>query len=130
MKPGDIILLGRSLGGAIAVQLAADDGARALVLQSTFASLREAAEAFYPQWAVRLLVSDQLNSAAKIGEYGGPLLLSHGDADRTIPYQQARQLFQRANEPKTFVRIPGGDHNDPQTEQYYRQLERFVGELP
>ncbi len=130
VEPSDIVLLGRSLGGGIAVQLAADDGARALVLESTFASLRQAVTAFYPAWAVNVLVADKLNSEARIGEYEGPLLMSHGDADRTIPYQQARHLFQQANEPKTFVRIAGGDHNDPQTAEYYRQFEKLIDNLP
>ena len=64
-----------------------------------------------------------------ISAYHGPLLQSHGDADRTIPFALGDELFKAANQPKTFVRIPGGDHNDPQTNDYYLALERFVSAL-
>ena len=71
----------------------------------------------------------QFNSLAKIGNYHGPLLQSHGTADRLIPYAMGRQLFEAANEPKQFIAIPGGDHNDPQTEEYYAALSAFLGKL-
>jgi len=121
----DIVLWGRSLGGAVAVDLAAD-GARALVLESTFSSLREAAGAHYPRPLVRLLVADRLNSAEKIRQYHGPLLQSHGDADRTVPYALGQRLFQAANEPKRFITIPRGDHNDPQNEGFFRAVEELL----
>jgi fermentation-respiration switch protein FrsA (DUF1100 family) len=40
-----------------------------------------------------------------------------------------RQLFEAANEPKQFVAIPGGDHNDPQTDEYYAALFALPGRL-
>ena len=61
--------------------------------------------------------------------YHGPLLQSHGTADRLIPNAMGRQLFAAANEPKQFVAIPGGDHNDPQTDAYYVALFEFLGRL-
>ena len=67
----------------------------------------------------------QFNSLAKISRYHGPLLQSHGTADRLIPFEMGRQLFAAANEPKRFVAIPGGDHNDPQTDEYYAALFEF-----
>ena len=62
----------------------------------------------------------QLNSAAKIANYHGPLLQSHGTADRLIPYAIGCRLFDAANQPKRFIPIPGGDHNDPQTGRILR----------
>jgi fermentation-respiration switch protein FrsA (DUF1100 family) len=130
MAPEAIVLLGRSLGGAVAVALASEEGARGLVLESTFSSLHDVAASHYPELLVNLLVAERLDSVSKIAKYRGPLLQSHGDADRTISFKLGRKLFEAANEPKTFVVIPGGDHNDSQTEDYYRQLERFVAGLP
>jgi len=124
----DIVLWGRSLGGAVAIDLATD-GARALVLESTFSSLREAAAAHYPRPLVGLLVADRLNSAEKIKEYRGPLLQSHGDADRTVPYALGQRLFQAAHEPKRFITIPKGDHNDPQNEAFFRAVEELLAGL-
>ena len=123
-----IVLMGRSLGGAVAVDLAAD-GARGLVLESTFTSMPEVGHATLPWLPVRTVMQTQFNSLAKIGSYHGPLLQSHGTADRLIPYAMGRQLFAAANEPKQFVAIPGGDHNDPQTDAYYAALFEFLGRL-
>jgi fermentation-respiration switch protein FrsA (DUF1100 family) len=122
--------MGRSLGGAVAVQLAADGGARALVLESTFSSLKEVAVSHYPKLLVNLLVADRLDSRAAISQYHGPVFFSHGNADQTIPIGLGRELFDAANEPKTFLEIAGSDHNDPQSERYYDQLESFLAALP
>jgi hypothetical protein len=123
-----VVLMGRSLGGAVAVDLAAD-GARGLVLESTFTSMPEVGHVALPWLPVRTLMRTQFNSLAKIRSYRGPLLQSHGTADRLIPFAMGRQLFAAANEPKQFIAIPGGDHNDPQTEEYYAALREFLGRL-
>jgi uncharacterized protein len=120
-----IVLMGRSLGGGVAVDLAANDGARALVLESTFTSLPDVAQTMFPLLPARLLMQTRLNSIKKIADYHGPLLESHGTADRLIPYAIGCRLFDAANQPKQFVPIPGGDHNDPQSEEYYRALAAF-----
>jgi len=75
-------------------------------------------------------MSLRLNSLSKIRQYHGPLLQSHGDADRVIPYELGVQLFDAALGQKQFVTIPNGDHNDPQTEQYRVALDEFLATLP
>ncbi|MCE5269647.1 MAG: alpha/beta hydrolase [Planctomycetaceae bacterium] len=125
----NIVLMGRSLGGAVAVDLAANDGARGLVLESTFTSLPDVAKTMFPLLPVRALMQTRLNSVAKIANYHGPLLQSHGTADRLIPYQIGCRLFDAANQPKRFVPIPGGDHNDPQTPEYYEAIVAFLDGL-
>jgi fermentation-respiration switch protein FrsA (DUF1100 family) len=125
-----IVLIGESLGGAIAVDLAASDGARGLVLESTFSSLRDVAKANFPEFLVSVLVADRLNSAGHIGEYHGPLLQFHGDSDTVVPLQSGRQLFDAANEPKSFTLMPKHDHNDPLSTAFYEAVDRFLRELP
>ena len=125
----NIVLMGRSLGGAVAVDLAARDGARALVLESTFTSMPDVAKTMFPLLPVDLLMQTKLDSADKIFFYHGPLLHSHGTADRLIPYKVGCRLFDAANQPKQFVPIPGGDHNDPQNEEYYQVLAMFLNRL-
>ena len=126
----DIVLLGRSLGGGVAVDLAARDGARGLILENTFSSLPDLAAEHFPILPVRLLAPMRLDSLAKIRAYHGPLLQTHGDADRTIPFHLAEKLFAAANPPKRFVRAPGGDHNDFPTREYCRALDAFLSSLP
>ena len=70
----DVVLMGESLGGAVAVDLAARDGARALVLESTFSSLPDVAAYHYPWLPVRWVMRTRFDSAGKIGDYHGPLL--------------------------------------------------------
>jgi fermentation-respiration switch protein FrsA (DUF1100 family) len=127
MPEGQIVLVGHSLGGGVAVDLAAKDGARGLILESTFTSLPDAAESHVP---VRELMSMQFDSLAKIPSYRGPLLQMHGDADRVVPFALGRKLFAAANEPKKFVAIAGGDHSDPPPLEYEQALDRFLDSLP
>ena len=124
-----IVLMGESIGGAVAVDLAAD-GARGLIVQSSFASLPEVA-AYHMPWIipVRLLMRTRLDSAARIRDYHGPLLQSHGDCDTVVPLASARRLFAAANEPKKFLLLPGADHNDPHSTEYYGEVRQFLESL-
>ena len=124
-----IVLMGRSLGGAVAVQLASDVAPRGLILESTFASLRGMAELHYPLLS-KLVPVDKFDSSTALARYSGPLLQSHGDKDRTIPIDSGRALFLVAKGRKEFYEVTGGDHNDPQPAEYYDKLIRFVAELP
>jgi fermentation-respiration switch protein FrsA (DUF1100 family) len=126
----DIVLIGESLGGAVAVDLAAEDGARGLVLENTFSSLRDVGSAHYPQVLVSVLVADKLNSAGKIGRYRGPLLQVHGTADSVVPLHSAKKLHAAANEPKKLLQLPGHDHNSQLPTPYYEALAKFIAELP
>lgn len=126
IEPGEVVLMGRSIGGGVAVDLAARDGARALILESTFTSLPDVAAHHYSWLPVRGLMRTRFDSLSKIADYHGPLLQSHGDADTIVPYPLGRQLFEAANDPKQFITIPGGDHNDSQPEAYYETLSAFL----
>jgi fermentation-respiration switch protein FrsA (DUF1100 family) len=125
----DIVLYGRSLGGGVAVDLAAKDSARALILESTFTSLPAVANDALPLWP-GVIMLNRYNSLAKIGDYHGPLLMSHGDADEVIPIAQGERLFAAANEPKRFVRIAEADHNWSPPKYYVEQLDQFFLSLP
>jgi uncharacterized protein len=125
----DIVLMGDSLGGGVAVDLAAADGARGLVLQNTFSSLPDVAAHYFPWLPVRWLMRTRLDSINKIAQYHGPLLQSHGDADTTVPYPLACRLFEAANEPKQLITLPGRDHNDYLPPAFYETLKKFLAEL-
>lgn len=125
-----IVLMGESIGGAVAVDLAVD-GARALILENTFASLPEVAASHFPWWLpVRWLMHTKLDSASKIGRYHGPLMQSHAANDSIVPIRSGRRLFLAANEPKRFTVIPATDHNDPHSASYYDSLKAFLDSAP
>ncbi len=127
-KETDLVLMGQSLGGAVAVHLAAEIQPRGLILESTFFSFRDVAD-HHAKWASWLVPRKKLNSAAQIGKYRGPLLQCHGDADRVVPFASGKKLFAAANEPKTFIAMPGGDHNTVLTKTYRWKLDDFFQEL-
>ncbi|MBM4092823.1 MAG: alpha/beta hydrolase [Planctomycetes bacterium] len=126
-----VVLWGRSIGGAVAVQLAVRNGARGLVLERTFANLPDVAARHYPWLPVKRLMRNRFDSLAVIGAYRGPLLQSHGTADEIVPHASGRALFARsASHTKKFVDLTDVSHNGPNTEEYYNELQRFIGDLP
>ena len=123
----DIVLTGHSLGGGVVVNLAAQDGARGLVLVNTFTSLTDAEASHVP---LRPLLQLHLDSLATISKYKGPLLQTHGDADTVIPFEFGQKLFSAANEPKQFIPVPGGGHNDLLSPVFITALDHFLDALP
>jgi uncharacterized protein len=124
-----IVMMGESLGGGVAVDLASKDGARGLILESTFTSLPDVAQQHVPYLPAKFLMRNRLNSIAKIRDYHGPLLIAHGDADQLIPIEHAKRLLDAAPGPKQLVVIPGADHNWQPTPDYRSQLDRFFAGL-
>jgi fermentation-respiration switch protein FrsA (DUF1100 family) len=104
------VLQGESLGTGIAVEMAAKGRGRALILESPYTSLVYAAAWHYPFVPVRWLMHDRFDSISKISKVKIPLLIIMGEADRTIPVTQGKQLFAAANDPKQAVWIAGADH--------------------
>ena len=128
IKESELILMGRSLGGAMVIQIAQTTNPKALIVESTFSSLKDIAKYHYPKLAW-LVPANKLDSKSALKKYQGPLLISHGAADRVIPFSQGRELHEVANQPKSIVKIAGGGHNSRLPESYYQRLSQFVDEL-
>jgi fermentation-respiration switch protein FrsA (DUF1100 family) len=126
LQSRDIILLGRSLGSGVAIDLAAKSGAKGLILISPFVSLSAAVQDHYPFLFSRILMQNQFDSIHNIPLYHGPLLIIHGDADDIIPLQQGEALFHAANSPKWFVVVPGGKHYDSISDSVYKAMFEFI----
>jgi uncharacterized protein len=90
--------------------LAATCKAAALALDSPFSSAADAAAAHYPIFPVRWFMLDQFRSDIVIRDVHIPVLIVHGDGDSVIPISLAQRLFERANEPKSFITVAGGGH--------------------
>jgi len=127
VDPRQILLMGRSLGGAVAVDLADRHHSRTLILESTFPSMPEVAARLHWWAPVKLLMRTRLNSAEKISRFQGSLLQSHGTNDELIPIELGRQLFDAApTSNKQFLTFEGLGHNDYPPDEYYLQLREFV----
>jgi hypothetical protein len=109
--PERVIVMGRSLGGAVAVELLSRERAAGLVLVSTLRSARAMARSM-GLGLLAPLVGRRLDSESRIPTLGVPLLVFHGEDDEIVPVEQGQTLYDRAAGPKALHRIPGARHND------------------
>jgi len=107
---GRIVLLGRSLGAAIATWLAAQCSPGALIVESTFTSLPDLAAAIHPLLPVRLLSRYQYPVLENLGQVHCPVLVVHSREDEVIPFAHGKRLFEAANPPKEFLVIEGNHY--------------------
>ena len=121
-----IVLLGESLGGGTAVELATGHDHRALVLVFTFTSLPAVAKVHYPWLPTHTLMRTRFDNLSKIGRCRRPVFVAHGTADEVVPFAHGEALFAAANEPKEFLRLDGFTHNILLGEPFYAGLKRFL----
>ncbi|MCP3405308.1 alpha/beta hydrolase [Bradyrhizobium sp. CCGB01] len=110
--PQRIVAWGFSLGTGVAVAIASGHPVGKLILEAPYTSIADVAAAHFWFAPVRLLIRDPFHSDERIARVTAPLLIVHGARDQTIPIAFGEQLFALAHEPKQFVRIPGGGHDD------------------
>lgn len=108
----DFLFFGRSLGAAVAVELALKNPPRALILESPMTSVRDMAKNLFPFLPVGFMISTEYDSLSKIGKIHVPVFVLHGDRDEVVPFEQGKRLFEAANSPKQFYTIPGAGHNN------------------
>ncbi|MEF2231413.1 MAG: alpha/beta hydrolase, partial [Pseudodesulfovibrio sp.] len=132
----DVVLFGRSLGGAVAAGLAGELAAEgvapgALILESTFTSAADMGARLYPWLPVRRLMRNRYDSAAALADVRVPALFAHSPDDETVPCALGRALHDGYGGPKTFLALRGG-HNRGYLEMgrdYPAGLARFLGGL-
>ena len=121
----EVVVWGRSMGGAVAVQLASEEAPRGLILECTFDSFKTVAKHHAPRWAF-LVPEDRLASVKRIPAVQCPLFQVHGTADRVVPFTCGQTLYEAANEPKFFYTLRGSDHNTPSPGKLYDQIDKFL----
>jgi uncharacterized protein len=124
-----IILFGRSLGAAVATEMAIRVRSQGLILESPFISVPEMAGVLFPYLPIGQLLKTQYDVREKIKNIGVPLLVLHGDRDEIVPFEQGKAVFAAAPEPKKFFAIAGAAHNDTYLtggEAYYREIKQFI----
>ena len=107
-----LVLFGRSLGAAVAVEMAARVQSLALILETPFASIRQLARDKLPFLPIGPLLKTRYDVAKKIRQISSPLLVLHGDCDEVVPLSHGKLVFDAAPQPKRFYTIAGARHND------------------
>jgi len=133
-RSDQIIYFGRSLGAAVATQLALEEPPAGLVLESPFTSIAAMGRKHNP--ILYLLFGGMLQSSydalSKIDQISAPLLLLHGTRDTIVPPEMGEQIFARAGEPKTLHLIQGAGHNDTLEhgqKEYWQAWNTFIESL-
>ncbi|MCK4373244.1 MAG: alpha/beta hydrolase [candidate division Zixibacteria bacterium] len=111
VRSDQIVLFGRSLGGAVAIELASRVDCAGLIVESSFTSAKEMGRLMFPYFPIGLLLRYEFNSIQKIGQINCPLLVTHSPSDDLVPFAMGRRLYDRAVDPKRFVELKGG-HNE------------------
>lgn len=124
-----LILFGESLGAAIAAQMAIERPAAALILEAPFASITRSARLRYPFLVFDALVSDKFDTLSKIDRIEKPLLVIHGELDRTTPAMFGRMLFDAAREPKQALFPAEAGHNDLMQHGMPERVLTFIDEV-
>jgi fermentation-respiration switch protein FrsA (DUF1100 family) len=131
IQPEDIILLGHSLGGVVAIDLASRRPCGGLVVESSLTTAREMVRRVLGIPLPGYKPRTRFDSLSKIAQVRAPVLIAHGAKDEVIPFSMGRRLFENANQPKDFYAVEGAGHNDfleVAGEAYLERLRTFIAE--
>lgn len=129
VEPKRIVFFGRSLGAAVAAEMATRHECLALILETPFASIREMARVTFPFLPIGPFLRTRYDTVEKVKKIKAPLLVLHGDRDDIVPFAQGKKVFDAALEPKEFYTIPGARHNDTYIvggDAYFTVLKDFI----
>jgi len=127
----EIVIYGRSLGSAVAVNLAQNRKFAGIILVSPLSSGKAVARVRGLSWLTPF-IGDPFNSLEKIEKIQSRLLVIHGDKDRIIPIEMGNRLCQQAKVENNLVIIPGAGHNDIITtdpELFFNTISSFLDEV-
>jgi fermentation-respiration switch protein FrsA (DUF1100 family) len=118
-----IVFFGRSLGGGAVCALAEKRASAALMLMSTFMSVKSLTTRYL---APQFLVRDPFDNLSVVREYPGPILIIHGRHDEVIPFSHGMKLHQAAKNSRMIVYEAG--HNDcpPDWSVFWKDVEIFL----
>jgi fermentation-respiration switch protein FrsA (DUF1100 family) len=135
-SPENIILLGRSLGSAVAIKLASLYDVRSLVVEAPFTSIGALAKhnhPYLPEVLLNRILKARYDSRVNMKSLQVPLMVIHGGRDSVVPITMGRALYESADVPKYFYSVDGADHNDTYIVagvDYFEQIKYFIERFP
>jgi len=130
IAPERILVFGRSLGAAVAVEIALHRKVGALILESAFTSSREMAKTMFLFRPFAFLLPLHYNNLEKIPRISVPKLIIHGEKDEIVPFSMGQKLYQSSRAPKKFLPVKAASHNDTYVvggRSYFEALASFAG---
>jgi hypothetical protein len=134
VDPAQVFFYGFSLGTGIATELAIREPSAGLILRAPFTSVRSMAVGRYPRLRLAFALAPWLpltnyDTIRKIRRYQGPLLVMHGDMDKTVPEYMGQQVFEAAPGPKRYVSFPGAGHSDIAASLVVPHITQFIDDV-
>lgn len=127
VPPSRIIVMGRSLGGGVAVELARANSVAGLIMQSTFISINRVVA------GGQVVPFDKYKSISRIGKVNCPTLVIHGTADSLVKFWHGEKLYEAAKQPKAYLWVKGADHEDDIAAiagaKYWQAIESFTDKI-
>jgi pimeloyl-ACP methyl ester carboxylesterase len=146
LAPGPVVLIGTSLGAAVALQAAADDPRiTAVVAAETFSDLRTVAterapavltkgtidRAFAAAEAQAHFRVDDVRPQQSVQRITAPVLIIHGAQDAETPPAHSERVYAALNGPKQLILVPGAGHNGSLRADVWEQIDRWIdGAIP
>jgi hypothetical protein len=133
VDPHKIVIVGRSLGGGAAIDLASRHRPAGLALFSAFTTMREMARKVMPMFPTGLFLSSHFDNEKKIADVTCPVFLAHGTKDDLVPFSMMGRLAARVRTKVTVAPIAGANHNDIFNiggEAMLEKLAEFIRALP
>jgi fermentation-respiration switch protein FrsA (DUF1100 family) len=132
VSPGNIVIFGRSLGGAVGAWLASElpavEQPAAVIIESAFTSGADMARRLYPVYPARLLTRLRYPVVDYVQRISCPVLVVHSRNDEIIPFAMGRAIYEAAPQPRDFIELRG-DHNAGfwiSREEYAAGLDVFL----
>lgn len=130
VNPSRIVPTGSSIGCAPAIDLAIRRPAAGLICFSPFTSMTAMGREVMPWMPTGWLLRYRFDNAGKIGQFGGPVFISHGRADDLVPFRMSEELGKLVRGPLTFVPLDGAGHNDVfDSAELFVRLREFVNAI-
>lgn len=127
IAPDKIVVFGQSLGGMLSI------AASTVCKQHVKAVVAEAPALSYEEWAfdmmpeLQLPTDDTYTAESYVEQLSPvPLMLLHGTKDKVVPFSHSEQIFALAGEPKQFVAIDNGSHNDAMTSKHGDKYQKVM----
>ena len=127
VPPEKVIVMGRSLGGGVAVELAKNKPVAGLIMQSTFVSINRVVA------GGQAVPFDKYKNISKISRVNCPVLVIHGTDDSRVKFWHGEKLYEAAKQPKGYLWVKGADHDDDIAaiagEKYWQAIDRMIDKI-